>query len=158
MTEVVIDPGVHGGLVISTGRDLRRIAPYKSDEQVTALFDAVQGEARMTLELVGGYIGGEGNTGSSMFTFGDNTGFYRGFAAARGWELIRVAPFAWQHPLRLGTGTQMGKPAWKRALCAEAKRRFPALAGVTLATCDALLLWDFVTKPRPNRPGYRLPL
>src|SRR5690606_26138113 len=92
-------------------------------------------------ELVGGYVGGKGNTGSSMFAFGDGYGYMRGLITAYHIPLHLVRPQTWQKGIPGLAGNE--KPQRKRALKEHAGRLFPSLKGVTLKTCDALLIAEW---------------
>lgn len=93
------------------------------------------------VERVGGFVG-RPQPGSRAFTFGRGYGFLTGVLQERGVRVELVLPRTWQKRFNLGTVSACASPAdWKRKLCAEAQRRYPALK-VTLGTADALLILD----------------
>lgn len=102
------------------------------------------------LEKVGGYVGGIGQPGSSMFNFGANYGILKAFLVAAGMRegnnLYLVRPQDWQKHLGISPrmkGKRDGKKEttsqWKNRLKSEAEKRFPKLK-ITLSTSDALLI------------------
>jgi hypothetical protein len=78
-----------------------------------------------------GYIPGDGAQGA--FTFGDITGFLRGFMRARGLAVRRVSPQLWQ--AKLECMTRGDKNVTKR----RAAALFPGVK-VVHAVADALLI------------------
>lgn len=91
------------------------------------------------IEQVGGYIG-RPQPGSHMFKFGFGAGFIHGLLAANSITTHLVRPQVWQKGLS-GVDKLKG-PDRKRALRAEAARRFPNVK-TTLSTCDALLIAEY---------------
>ena len=91
------------------------------------------------IEQVGGYIG-RPQPGSHMFKFGFGAGFIHGLLAANSIITHLVRPQVWQKGLS-GVDKLKG-PDRKRALRAEATRRFPNVK-TTLSTCDALLIAEY---------------
>lgn len=89
------------------------------------------------LEQVGGYVGGDGQPGSSMFKFGSGYGFIRGLLCANHLATTLVVPQRWQRNIP-GLKGLKGDPR-KRALKNHCARQFPNVK-VTLSTCDALLI------------------
>jgi hypothetical protein len=76
----------------------------------------------------------------------ENYGICIGIALALGFRLERVDPHTWQKGLGIGTARNCGsKPEWKRKLKGKAQELFPHLE-VTLATADALLIYDWAVK------------
>jgi hypothetical protein len=153
-----IDPGAAGGIaVINTFRiaemyamphtDLdiweliRRsvLLPYYNDQPFTVY---------ATLEKVSGYVGGAGNTGSSMFSFGKSYGKLQMALTACGVEYQEVAPVTWQRWLGI-------KPRQQGETKSHFKNRLKELAvsiagsttfpqeRVTLYTADALLIAEY---------------
>lgn len=95
------------------------------------------------IEEVGGHVGGKGQPGSAMFTFGRNFGFLLGVLQTLGYKVILVRPQKWQKHFSLGKSKDCAsKNEWKNKLKSEAERRFPQLK-VTKATADALLLLEY---------------
>jgi hypothetical protein len=98
------------------------------------------------VEEVGGYIGGAGNTGSTMFKFGRNFGFILGVLAALEVPMRLVKPQEWQRGLGLGNSkSHATKSDWKNHLKGRAQQLYPACV-VTLKTADALLILQYATR------------
>ena len=140
-----IDPGANGALVaLFDGKPV--IYKFKDTDPCEAITDIIgmteDHAAGLVayVELVGGYIGGEGAPGSAMFNFGEGCGYIRGLLRALNVKAIYVRPQAWQKGLP--GMTSLKGPARKRALRDEAQRRFPAVK-VTLDNADALLLAEY---------------
>ncbi len=145
---LTIDPGRSGGIAVQypDGRTVAWPMP-DTDADTLDLLREITTNARhenwpvqALVEKVGGYVGGKGQPGSAMFTFGAGYGFTIGILMALEVPLVLVRPQQWQAALQLGNSrTHTSKPAWKRHLRAEAARRYPHLKP-TLSTADALLM------------------
>lgn len=145
---VGIDPGVGGGIAwhipgCQPGAETMPDTP----QELVHLLECIQkdGEVRVYLEEVGGYTGGEGNTGSSMFTFGRNFGQILGVCAALGLPVELVKPQRWQKALGLGTSAGLSKAQWKNKLKVRATQLYPNVK-VTLKVADALLIHHAAVK------------
>ena len=156
-TIIAIDPGKSGGYAIAFDthdgglggeHDVFKM-PESEVEFVAHLKElksqcetqGVQIEA--VIETVGGYVGGKGAPGSSMFNFGFSTGFVHGAIIALGIPLHEIRPQEWQKRVGAGTSKIHGtKPAWKRHLVNLAKKHFPQVQGINLSTADALLILE----------------
>jgi hypothetical protein len=92
------------------------------------------------IEKVGGYVGGKGAPGSSMFNFGYNVGFLHGLIAASKTRLIEVPPQRWQKTIGVGTKATYGAK-WKSHLKGIAQQRQPRQV-ITLKTADAVLILE----------------
>lgn len=156
-TIIAIDPGKSGGYAIAFDthdgglggeHDVFKM-PESEVEFVAHLKElksqcetqGVQIEA--VIETVGGYVGGKGAPGSSMFNFGFSTGFVHGAIVALGIPLHEIRPQEWQKRVNAGTSKIHGtKPAWKRHLVNLAKKHFPQVNGINLHTADALLILE----------------
>ncbi len=143
-----IDPGASGGLAAVLPDGEVRFAWMPKTEHgvwdwVSGL--AVDGRAagrltRAVIEQVQGFIGGAGNTGSSMFSFGQSYGGLRMALIGAGIPFRTVAPQTWMRRLGISFRRKSeGKTEWKNRLKRHAELLFPQLR-VTLATSDALLL------------------
>lgn len=138
-----IDPGAHGALAFIT-EDGRTVV-HKSDDTPPrdALLDAVCGvpvsQCVAYVELVGGYIPGRPQPASRAGVLMRSLGKWEGLLEGMGIRCQLVRPQQWQAGI---TGLPKEYTPRKRALRAEAIRRFPALRP-TLDTCDALLIADF---------------
>lgn len=154
---VIVDPGVNGGIVIALDKEVVQVLAMPGNMlALAAILNDLPNNSQMFIELVGGYVGGEGQPGSRMFTFGKNDGWFDGYAAARDWKLRRLSPFAWQQDLNIGLANERkDKAAWKRDLRTVAVERFPQFKP-TLKTADALLIWEHVRakllEPPKTRP------
>lgn len=142
-----IDPGLSGGLAFITDDGDIVTHKTKSTPPLEALQDATAGVEPFAcvayMERIGGFIKGKHLPGSSMFKMGHNAGYWEGACAALGIRLILIRPQDWQAGIP-GTAGKAGVDR-KRALCAEAIRRFPSIH-VTQQDCDALLIADFARK------------
>lgn len=139
---VGIDPGVGGGIAWHiTGCQPAAENMPETPQELVHLLECIQkdGDVRVYLEEVGGYVGGPGNTGSSMFTFGRNFGQILGICAAMGFPVELVKPGRWQKALGLGTSTGLSKTQWKNKLKVRAAQIYPTVK-VTLKVADALLI------------------
>jgi hypothetical protein len=143
LTIIAIDPGVHGALCFIAPKGHPIIHATDKTDPFDALQDALclkdPADCVAYMEKVGGYIG-KPQPGSHMFKLGQSAGLWEGMLRALRIRTIMVRPQDWQAGI---TGTTRKKgPDRKRALRAEARRRFPSLKP-TLDTCDALLIADY---------------
>lgn len=157
---IAIDPGKSGGIAwrLGTGGTPSAITVPDTEGNIMEFLRGVTAShptlpAVAYMEEVGGYIHGSAAPGSAMFNFGRNYGFTLGVLQTLRVPVRLVKPQRWQQWLGIGNSRSVITPgmkpdaarrAWKNKLKAEAQRRFPA-SGVTLATCDALLLLDYAT-------------
>lgn len=157
---IAIDPGKSGGYAVHWGHSdsyigtqPRGVSVYKMPESEVELIDQIKSvksyageekyEIEAVIETVGGYIGGKGAPGSSMFNFGFSTGFVHGALIALGIPLHEIRPQEWQKRVNAGTSKIHGtKPKWKRHLVNLAKKHFPSVSGINLSTADALLILE----------------
>ena len=151
-TIIAIDPGKSGGYAVWYGFR-GDITLFKMPETEVELVDGLkevlnystsEGDTiEAIIETVGGYVGGKGAPGSSMFNFGFSTGFVHGALIALGIPLHEIRPQEWQKRVNAGTSKIHGsKPKWKRHLVDLAKKHFPQVKGINLATADALLILE----------------
>lgn len=139
-----IDPGAGGGIAIFWEGGKIELHPYRDDEETyEILSDVGDIDVKAYIELVGGYVGGAGQPGSSMFRFGDGYGYYRGLLRALRIPYHKVTPQAWQKPIP-GLKGLKGQQR-KRALKAHAATIYPMIK-TTLKTADALLIADWGSK------------
>lgn len=149
---IAIDPGANGGIAVSYGQG-KMLSVYPmppTDGDVEALLSSLKQECEAekwiicaVVEEVGGYVGGGGQPGSAMFTFGRGYGYILGVLAALKIRTELVRPQKWQKALSLGTSkSHASKTAWKNHLKERAQRLFPDIR-VTLKTADALLLMEY---------------
>ena len=145
MTPIIaIDPGASGGIAYMNEDGIVTAFPMPETEgdvvdHIRMLIASGRG-AVVVIEEVGGFIGGVGNTGSSMFKFGRGVGFLMGAIMMAGIPITdHPRPTTWQKHFTFGAKGELTTTEWKNKLKAEAQRRFPYLK-VTLKTADALLL------------------
>ena len=154
---IAIDPGKSGGYAVHWGVPSKAHTPrginvYKMGsetdfiEQVESIKSYAKDEGYdidAAIELVGGYAGGEGQPGSRMFTFGESFGFSKGVIMAGKIPLKEIRPQEWQKIVGAGNRkAHKSKSAWKRHLVNLAKKHFPQVQGINLATADALLILE----------------
>lgn len=139
-----IDPGANGSIswIDARGaiqsRSVKHDAPIESLREVLTIAPAAQCTA--FLERLGGFIAGRPLPGSSMYKMGHSAGYWEGMLVGLGIKTILVRPQEWQTGIP-GAAAKKG-PERKRALKAEAIRRFPA-EKVTLANCDSMLMAEY---------------
>ncbi len=140
---IAIDPGKGGGMALFVdGRAAEAYAFKEADEaaewvkSVCMRYELVEA----VIEQVGA-MPGQGVT--SMFSFGENFGWWQGLLMGVGIPFTRVRPQEWQKGLP-GL-TKLKGADRKRRLKSLAAEQFPALKP-TLKTCDALLIGSWATK------------
>ena len=138
---LAIDPGASGGLAYLGANGIILDSMPATDRDVSILvMDRLAISDVVYIEKVGGYVGGKGAPGSSMFNFGRNVGFLHGLIAASKTRVIEVPPQRWQKTLGAGTKATHGT-RWKAHLKGIAQQRQPGLV-ITLKTADAVLLLE----------------
>jgi len=181
---IAIDPGLVGGIVFGhidrVGVAVNAHAMPETETDVVDLLrsriiNARNNAADMSFEIVavmekvGGYVGGAGQPGSAMFSFGRGAGIIYGCLMYAKVRIEEVTPQKWQKFLSLGhkehaKATPMVNPAmakleakrvaalnakykteWKNKLKAEAQRLYPEIK-VTLKTADALLIYEYAKR------------
>lgn len=171
MAYLGIDPGASGGLAL-LGPDGAVARATRMPPDAAGIYDwlksltqhwSSQGVAVVAvLEKVWGYVGGGGNPGSAMFSFGRNYGQLQMALTALAIPYDEVQPATWQpalgiEPCRRKTrrveAKAESKPEFKRRLKAAAQALFPQEA-VTLATADALLVAEFCRR-RHSHPAQK---
>ena len=94
---LAIDPGLSGGLAYLGASGVILDSMPATDQDVCILVtDRLAISDVCYIEKVGGYVGGKGAPGSSMFQFGRNVGFLHGLIAASRTRVIEVPPQTWQ--------------------------------------------------------------
>lgn len=183
-TIIAIDPGASGGISIlhQTGEVESIAMPDTPQDLFHSLARAAlesMANVKAFVEEVGGYIGGEFQPGSAMFTFGRGFGQIEGILIGMRIPFELIRPQRWQKSLALGTSgrikgdytglspeaakeekrrianTNAGiKREWKSKLKETAQRLYPNTR-VTLKTCDSLLLLEYGRKQEnvPPAPG-----
>lgn len=178
MNLIAIDPGKSGGIAChqesSPPFRYSAIPMPDTEGEIIDFLTAKKhyGFDTCIIEEVGGYVGGKGQPGSAMFTFGRNFGFLLGVLQTLGYKVILVRPQKWQKHFSFGSKGLLKLPKlpkgstpeqksahkqelkrinsvnaklkteWKNKLKSEAERRFSQLK-VTKATADALLLLEY---------------
>ncbi len=142
MTRILaIDPGASGGLAYLGPSGVILNSMPTTDQDISILVtDRLAISDVCYIEKVGGYVGGKGAPGSSMFNFGYNVGFLHGLIAASKTRVIEVPPQRWQKTIGAGTKATHGD-RWKAHLKQIAQQRQPRLT-ITLKTSDAVLLLE----------------
>ena len=138
---LAIDPGLSGGLAYLGASGIILDSMPGTDQDVCILvMDRLAISDVCYIEKVGGYVGGKGAPGSSMFQFGRNVGFLHGLIAASRTRVIEVPPQTWQKTIQAGNKATHGTK-WKAHLKQIAQQRQPSL-GITLKTADAVLILE----------------
>lgn len=144
---IACDPGWSGAIVFHPADcDYAHLSIEKMPDTPTGIAETLRrfhhiSDTTFYIEQVGGFVGGRGNTGASMFRFGENFGILLGAAATLGCRIERVRPQKWIKAHGLGTRGEMTPGQWKQKLRNRAQELFPAQK-VTLANADALLILD----------------
>lgn len=138
---LAIDPGLSGGLAYYGAAGIILDSMPATDLDVSILVtDRLAISDVCYIEKVGGYVGGKGAPGSSMFNFGRNVGFLHGLIASQRIRCIEVPPQRWQKTIGAGTSKTHGT-RWKAHLKGLAQQRQPSL-NITLKTADAVLILE----------------
>ena len=142
MTRILaIDPGMSGGLAYLGASGIILNSMPTTDQDISVLVsDRLAISDVVYIEKVGGYVGGKGAPGSSMFQFGRNVGFLHGLIAASKTRVIEVPPQRWQKTIGAGTKATHGAK-WKAHLKQIAQQRQPRQV-ITLKTADAVLILE----------------
>ena len=145
-----IDPGSSGGIAALRSDGTREALKMpKCERDIWTLISMFRVEyvpnsgwvpSFAVVEQVGGFVRGNPRTGSSMFAFGQNYGSVRMALIAAGIKFEVVHPATWQKRLGIPPRKKSeDRDQFKRRLKGHAEKLFPKV-GVTLATCDALLI------------------
>lgn len=149
MRVLAIDPGAKGAFCLhgDTGIESVSKMPAGETEIARLLTTYVKQADRCVIEAIG-MRPGEGQR--STATFYQSYGFLRGVLVALQAPLETVRPQAWQVGLGLPNRTPpkgtdkktraAAKREHKRDLAELARQRFPNFEGITLLTCDAMLM------------------
>jgi len=138
---LAIDPGASGGLAYYGPAGIILDSMPATDLDVSILImDRLAISDVVYIEKVGGYVGGKGAQGSSMFNFGRNVGFLHGLISSRKIRTIEVRPQDWQKTIQAGTKATHGD-RWKAHLKHIPQQRYPSLH-ITLKTADAVLILE----------------
>ena len=138
---LAIDPGLSGGLAYLGPSGIILNSMPQTDQDISILVtDRLAISDVCYIEKVGGYVGGKGAPGSSMFNFGYNVGFLHGLIAASKTRVIEVPPQRWQKTIGVGSKATHGAK-WKSHLKGIAQQRQPRQV-ITLKTADAVLILE----------------
>lgn len=155
-----VDPGASGGLALisKTGEVLHYTSMPKTERDlwlwIIGMTDKfLSFQIRAVIEKVGGYLSGQGEgsgggaaNGSAMFKFGMSYGGLRMALIAAHIPFREVTPQTWQKKVGvIGRGKGETKTTFKNRLKAMAQQIFPN-EHITLATCDALLLAEYLRR------------
>lgn len=139
-----IDPGMGGGISVMTGGH-SSLMPMPSSYR--NLLQGVRGADFAVVEKVGGYIAGNGHPGSAMFKFGQSYGAILMALTAAEVSFEEITPQKWQKGLGIVSRKKSeAKADFKRRLKIHAEKLFPRVEGITLKTCDALLIAEFARR------------
>lgn len=150
-----VDPGVGGGIAVmyvKSGQILLKATP-ETDEEIWHYISSYSPlltklPTIAMVEKVAGFVGGKGNPGARMFTFGESYGAVRMALLAadvQTHEILSVTPRIWQEEIGIIKPKGTAYPKWKSMLCRKARELFPDLH-ITLKTCDALLIAEFARR------------
>lgn len=159
-----IDPGANGGIVSICGGKTVATKMPKTEQEVWELISSHShpfgDRSYAVIEKVGGFVGGEGQPGSSMFNFGRGVGVLIGSLIAARIPFVEVIPRTWQKDLGV-TPKLAGETdsQWKNRLRDKAVQIFPNDETITLAVADAYLiarycqrLYSSKKQPIPTNP------
>lgn len=137
---IAVDPGVKGGVALQCGDESPELKSFTTEADFLEILENTPLDAEAIVEEVPPYVG-RAIPSSSAFKLGYNYGFEVGALRAFGFRLHLVKPQVWQKGL---SGIRKTEGAVrKRKLKDNAKRLYPKLDGITLQTCDALLMLDY---------------
>ena len=151
---VGIDPGKQGGIAVVSGRrGVNWLAVHLTSMPTTdkdvldyiEMYRVRHGNPSLAvIEKVGGYIAGNPAPGSAMFNFGKGYGALCMALVALEVSFEEVPPQRWQKAMGVGKRKKTEtKTAWKNRLRSKAQQLYPDVPGITLSTCDALLIATF---------------
>lgn len=152
---IAIDPGKSGG--IATYQSVRKAAPViklypmpptnlELNCLLSELDDKDSGKV-FAIEKLPKFVSNGHVSASSMATLHENYGYILGVAdcltsRTNGSQVYTITPQAWQKFISAGSKKDYGNK-WKHHLFEIAKRLYPEVDGLTLKTCDALLILHY---------------
>lgn len=153
-----IDPGRAGGMVLlrTAGGAGGIYEAFKfegaTDHEIADwLRERRPKVVRAALEKVGGYVGGGGQPGSAMFSFGRSYGLIQGLLTGLMIPFVEVTPQVWQKRLSIPPKKGKEKTEHKKVLQANAHKRWPArIKLITLAVADASLIAEWLRLEEVN--------
>lgn len=135
-----IDPGKSGGIAVITNKKVKLYPCPKTVDDMSmilgiCLSDVASYRTAVYLEKVWAFPT-DGRAGS--FVFGQNFGQWQGILSTYELKVNLVTPKVWQTHFDITKG--LPKDKRKKILKQMAIDRCPGLKGITLKTCDALLI------------------
>jgi Holliday junction resolvasome RuvABC endonuclease subunit len=143
-----IDPGNSGGMAIidEDGTiDLLDLSKTTEHDVVTWIArHKFTGPITATVEMVGS-MPGQGV--ASTFKFGRSYGFVLGVITALSIPYVKKTPQTWQRAVGVTKrGKNESKTLYKNRLKSLAQQLFAGQKGITLKTCDALLIAEYTRR------------
>ncbi len=139
-----IDPGLSGGFAWTDfdGNPVVAKMPETEGDILdfikTRRFEAGNPKTAIMIERAPSAMPGQV---SGLAKLNANAAFIRGVCMTLGMTIYVIQPQAWQKPLGLGTRSACKDSGqWKNKLKGKAQQLFPSTDGITLKTCDALLI------------------
>jgi len=147
MNFVGVDPGASGGLAFMNDKDIVLLKMPDTEWDIYQAINLNVGKnAFAIVEHVQGYVGSP-TTGSQMFNFGWNYGSLRMALFSNHVPFEKVSPGKWQQSFGIAKrGPNETRSKFKNRLKAKAQELFPSVKGITLKTCDALLLVEYARR------------
>ena len=135
-----VDPGKNGGLVVIEKDEIRAYkCPETPDEMATLFGVALNGDAPIDTYVVIEHVWARpGNASRAAFSYGVNYGLWLGIAASHEVDMNYVSPQKWM--AHIGCPKGMKVTQRKNWLKDMAKKMYPSLKKITLATADAILI------------------
>ena len=137
-----IDPGVGGGMALLSEGDTPMLASIKNytEKDIKSVLQVFT----MTpcICFIEKVHAAPGQGVSSMFTFGQNYGFWRGLLTAYEIPFEEVSPQTWQGCIGFRTPRGASYNDRKRLLKQRAEQLYPS-ALITLGTADAVLIAEY---------------
>lgn len=151
---LAIDPGVSGGFCYysAAGKDYNLHPMPGTEVAISGIisyfldYASMHGDVmKCVIEQVTGYVGGEGQPGARMFTFGENYGFLRGVMIAKGCDISTITPRAWQEAIDFKKPRGIKTHHWKASLREYASniitlRGLDVDGALSTKTADAFLI------------------
>lgn len=135
-----IDPGQHGALAIMhTDGTVAGVWGYAKMTEADLMAVVLAYRPRIKMAYLEKAASRPGQGVRSVFTFGQNFGFWRGVLSALKIPFETVSPQTWQARLGCKSKTKTAYRDRKRALKNKAQQLFPQLT-FTLDTADAVLI------------------
>lgn len=137
-----IDPGVGGGMALLSEGNVPMVASIKNytEKDIKSMLQVfAMSPCVCFIEKV---HAAPGQGVSSMFTFGQNYGFWRGLLTAYEIPFEEVSPQTWQGCIGFKTPRGATYAVRKRLLKQRAEQLYPSVP-ITLGTADAVLIAEY---------------